>query len=111
MVPAATRARLGRIVFLAALCLIPLGCAKSLVTKENFDKVQNGMTLDQVEGVLGRGSPVGDGSLIAAQAGVDLSGGAPPPSTVDYVWESGKKSITVTFNKQNKVVAKRSSPL
>jgi hypothetical protein len=101
--------RLGRTIILVALCLMPLGCGKSTVTKENFDKIKNDMTVDQVESILGRGSPQGDGSMVAAQAGVDLSGGAPPPSTTDYLWESGKNSITVTFNKQNKVVQKKSS--
>ena len=109
MAPASPLLRLGRMTIFVALCLIPLGCGKSTVTKENFDKIKNDMTVDQVESLLGRGSPQGDGSMVAAQVGVDVTGGASSPSTQDYLWESGKNSITVTFNKQGKVVFKKSS--
>ncbi|HKI34995.1 MAG TPA: hypothetical protein VKA46_24275 [Gemmataceae bacterium] len=111
MMPASARATLGRIALLCTLCFILSGCGKSKITKENFEKIKNDMTLQEVEAILGSGSAQGgDGGLVAAQAGVDVSGGAPPPSTVDYLWESGKKSITVSF-KQGKVVAKKSSGL
>ena len=90
------------------LCFILAGCGKSAITRENFDKIQNDMTLEQVEEILKKGSQVGDGSNVAAQFGVDVTGGARPPSTVDYVWESGNKSITITF-RQGKVVGKRSA--
>src|SRR5262245_57014965 len=109
MVPTPTLARLGRMTLLVALGLILVGCGNSKVTKDNFEKIKNDMTLDQVESILGEGKPQGDGSMVAAQAGVDLTGGAPPPTTQDYLWENGNKSITVTFNKQNKVVRKTSS--
>ncbi len=109
MLSASKAERLGRVALVCAFCLVLAGCPKSPVTRENYDKISNGMTLEQVEAVLGRGSPQGDGSMVAAQAGVDLTGGAPPPSTVDYLWEGGKGSITVTFNKQGKVVGKRST--
>src|SRR5262245_39593756 len=109
MRPAPTLARLAKITLLLALCFIFIGCGNSKVTKDNFDKIKNDMTLEQVEAILGQGAPQGDGSMVAAQAGVDLSGGAPPPTTQDYLWENGNKSITVTFNKQNKVVRKTNS--
>lgn len=110
MAPASTFARLGG-VFVFALCLSLTGCGKDKLTKENFDKVKNDMTLAQVEAILGEGtSQGGDGANVAAQVGVDVTGGAPAPSTVDYVWEKGSKSITVTF-KQGKVVGKKSSGL
>src|SRR5262245_48679042 len=111
MVPAQNLARLVRMTLPLTLCFILVGCGNSKVTKENFEKIKNDMTLDQVEAILGQGAPQGDGSMVAAQAGVDLTGGAPPPSTQDYLWENGNKSITVTVNKQNKVVQKRSTGL
>jgi hypothetical protein len=111
MMPTRTLARLGRITLLVVLCCLVSGCGKSKITKENFDKITNDMTLEQVEAILGRGDPQGDGSNIAAQAGVDVIGTSSGPSTVDYLWEKGNKSITVTFNKQKKVVAKRNSGL
>jgi len=107
MMRASALVRLGGLAVLLALCLAVAGCGKSKITKENFDKIDNGMSLHEVEAILGEGSSQGgDGAVVAAQVGVDVTGGAPPPSTVDYLWEKGKKSITVTF-RQGKVVAKK----
>ena len=103
--------RTGGLAILLGLCLAAAGCGKSKITKENFDKITTGMTLSEVEAILGEGSnQSGDGSVVAAQVGVDVSGGAAAPATVDYLWEKGKKSITVTF-RQGKVVTKKSSGL
>jgi hypothetical protein len=109
MIPASARARLGRIVVLLALCLALTGCGKSKITQENFDKIKNDMTLKEVEAILGEGtSQGGDGANVAAQVGVDVTGGLggpQGPSTVPYLWEHGKKSITVNF-RGGKVVGK-----
>jgi hypothetical protein len=80
------------------------------VTKDNFEKIKNDMTVRQVEEILGEGTRTGgDGANVAGQFGIDVTGGASAPSSgMDYMWESGRKSITVTF-KQGKVVQKRSS--
>jgi hypothetical protein len=99
-------ARLTVLTCLAACWLLVTGCAKTKVTKENFEQIKTGMTLEEVEGILGPGKLVGDGSLIAAQAGVDVGGISRPSSAVEYVWESGNNSITVTF-RQEKVAGKR----
>jgi hypothetical protein len=101
-------ARLGRITILFALCFFLTGCAKSKITKANFDKIEKDMTLDQVEAILGDGQPQGDGSLVGAQAGIDVNAGGRSPSTTDYVWESGNNKITVTF-RGGKVMGKSSS--
>ena len=106
--------RVGKLVLLLALCLLLPGCKKSKVTQENFDKIKNDMTLKEVEAILGEGTREGgDGANIAAQAGVDVTGGAlaQSSSTIAYVWESGNKKITVFFNKQDQVVNKRSESL
>jgi hypothetical protein len=102
--------RLAALSILVVICITLTGCAKSKITKENYDKIENGMSLDDVEAILGPGSPVGGGSLIAAQAGVDVTGGARPSSSVQYIWESGQSSITVTF-RQDKVTGKVSTNL
>ena len=89
-----------------AICLVMAGC-KSKVNPDNYAKIENGMSLEEVEHFLGNGTPAdGDGSLVAAQVGVDVGSGASRSSTVEYVWESGNNSITVAF-RQDKVVAKR----
>jgi hypothetical protein len=99
------------IVVLCGVCLLLTGCNKSKVTKENFDKIKTNMTLQEVEEILGKGTRQGgDGSLVANQVGVDVSGGAPPSATVEYVWEDGSKSITITFS-QSRVVQKKQSGL
>ncbi len=95
------------------VCMLSLtgaGC-KNKITKDNFDKIENGMSLQEVERILGPGTPVGgDGSGVAAQVGVDVGGGLggrPSPLT-EYTWESGGNSITVGIMR-DKVVAKRKS--
>ena len=77
--------------FLLALCL----CAcSSKVTKENFDKIQDGMTLEEVEKILGSGTLQGDGSGTAAQFGIHLAPGGSRKTQV-YTWDSDDKRITV----------------
>jgi hypothetical protein len=113
MSSAVAHSRLGKVLLLLALCLLLAGCRKSKLTQENFDKIKNGMTLKEVEAILGEGtSQGGDGANVAAQFGVDVSGGVQQqaPAATDYVWEGDKKKITVTF-KQGKVVNKTSSGL
>jgi hypothetical protein len=73
-------------------------CGSKKVTRANYDKIIPGMTLQEVEAILGKGSKEGgDGSNVAAQFGVDVGGTAPAQSGETYVWESGSKSITITF--------------
>ncbi len=103
--------RLGPLAALFAVSLLLSGCGKSKISPENYSKIENGMTLDEVEHVLGNGTPAnGDGSLVAAQVGVDVGSGASRSSTVEYIWESGPNSITVAF-RGGKVVAKRKTGL
>jgi hypothetical protein len=106
-------ARLGTVSLLLAMCLALSGCGKDKITKANYDKITNDMTLKEVEAILGEGtSQGGDGANVAAQFGVDVSGGVQASATtsVDYVWEKGNKSITITF-RGGKVVNKKSSGL
>src|SRR5262249_1136175 len=89
-------------------CLLAGGCAKK-VTKANFDKIATGMTLKEVEGLLGKGQKEeGDGSGVPAQFGVDVGGLSVQVGGkgIDrYVWESGDKKITV-YIKDGKVTGK-----
>jgi hypothetical protein len=99
---------LARIAVLIALCLLLPACIKNKVTKSNFDAIKNGMTLDEVEKLLGKGTREGgDGSNVAAQFGVHVE--STPSSGTTYTWERGGNSITVYFNKEGKVVNKRST--
>jgi hypothetical protein len=102
-----TTTGLGLALLLA--CLLAGGCANK-VTKASFDKITNGMTLKEVEAVLGKGEKEeGDGSGVAAQFGVDVGPGVNVQvgnKGIDrYVWESGDKTITV-YLREGKVTAK-----
>jgi hypothetical protein len=92
--------RTGIVLF---FCFAVPACGNSKVTMANYDKIQLGMTLQQVEEILGKGDKeeAGDGSNVAGQFGVDVGGGlnlsarASPVET--YKWESGNKLITVSI--------------
>ena len=100
----AKHVRLVIVISFLALCCALTGCGKSKINQANFDKLEKGMTLEEVEHILGNGTPAsGDGALVAAQVGVDVGGGARASSTVEYVWESGQNSITVAI-RQGKVI-------
>jgi hypothetical protein len=80
---------------LAVVLLVAVaGCAK--VTLENYEKVTNGMTLAEVEDILGRGTvEAGGGGTLGD---LSLSGKV-------VRWGSDEKHIKVTFV-NDKVVAK-----
>lgn len=108
MAAASLRARVVTMALLFTACCLAAGCGKSKITKENFDQIEKGMTMRQVEKLLGgAGTPQGDGSLVAAQVGVDVGGGLGGRASpiTEYTWTSGDKSITVGFQ-QEKVVGK-----
>jgi hypothetical protein len=82
------------LALLASVCLVLSGCDK--VTPENYSKIKEGMTVSQVEDILGPGTE----NVGAAGAIGDLAG-----SVRVMTWGDDKKSITVTFV-NDKVVAK-----
>ena len=112
MLPISTRVRVMGLGGVCIVCFFMTGCGKDKVTKENYDKITTDMTLEQVQAILGEGTKQGgDGSVMAAQVGVDMTaGGLSPNVPLMYVWESGQKSITITF-KGGKVALKNQSGL
>jgi hypothetical protein len=76
-----------------------VGCG-SKVSKSNYDKISNGMTMAEVEGILGKGEKASAGVSIA---GLSVTGDV-------YQWKNGDKSISVVF-KDDKVVGKSESNL
>lgn len=94
-------ARVVTLVLVVAMCCTLAGCAKSKLTPENYAKIEKDMSLREVERILGDGTPAGgDGSMVAAQAGVDVGGGlggARQSSTVEYHWQSGDKVVKCFF--------------
>jgi len=88
------------IVLLGLGIIVLAGCG-SKVTKSKFDQIKTGMTLAQVEGILGKGTE----STGAAGAIAGLAGSAKV-----VTWKDGDKTITVTFA-NDKVVLTAASGL
>ena len=73
------------------------GARPSIVTKEKFEQLQDGMTYDEVVKTVGN-----PGKLQPAPALPPASAGGPPlsqrPDTKDYVWKNDdKSSMTASF--------------
>jgi outer membrane protein assembly factor BamE (lipoprotein component of BamABCDE complex) len=82
-----------------ALCLVIslslISCGGSKLTQENFDKIQTGMTLAQVQAILGE--PTESSSVDVAVFSGTVS-----------KWKQGEVTITIQFV-NGKVVAKQFS--
>jgi len=87
------------LIGLGALTLA--GCGGSKVSKDNFDKIKPGMTIAEVEAVLGKAT---DTKGVSGTIG-DLAG-----SAKTMIWKDGDKTITVNFV-NDKVAAMTSSGL
>lgn len=92
----------------AALCLVAAGCQKTKVTEENFAKITKGMTITQVENILGSGTDD------TPSAGYNISGGGVMSSQAStekiYTWKSKDLQIIVTM-KDGKVVVAEKRPI
>jgi hypothetical protein len=88
-------------VVLLGLGIIMLAGCGSKVTKSNFDQIKIGMTVAQVEAILGKGTE----SAGAAGTVAGLTG-----SGKVVTWKDGEKTITVTFA-NDKVVLTAASGL
>ena len=90
------------------LALAATGCGGG-VSQSNYDKIQPGMTQDQVEGILGTGKEQTTNSMSTpgmAVGGISL----PAMSGKILTWQDGSKTITVTL-KDGKVLDKAESGL
>jgi hypothetical protein len=84
------------ILRVAVMCLLMLvsGCAR--ISRENYEKIETGMTLSQVESILGMGTE---------ESGAGGAIGDIGASAKVVRWGDENRSITVTFV-NNQVVAK-----
>lgn len=73
------------IVFLFCFALSGRG---SPISKSNYEHIDNGMTISQVQGILGKGFE---------QASSDASFGGMSMSDKQMIWQDGNQIITVTF--------------
>lgn len=90
---------------LLLVCALTLaGCDQGgVVTLENFEQIQTGMTQAQVEKILGSGKDETPAAGYSIGGGGTLSSKASPEKI--FVWREGQYSITVIF-KDGKVVEK-----
>jgi hypothetical protein len=92
------------------LAFVVTGCG-SKISQSNYDKVQSGMTQDQVEAILGPGKEQGSSSVNVpgmSVGGVSVAGVS--TSAKVLMWQDGTKIITITFQDE-KVAAKAQNGL
>src|SRR4051812_39793744 len=96
-----------RLAVVALVCALSAGCSggKGKPTKANFDKIMDGMSVQQVEELMG-----------PAKTSLDMSHLSPKskdvswiPKAVIYVWEDGETDYHVNFY-DDKVKAKDMGP-
>ena len=82
--------------------VILIGCSGK-INKDNYSKISNGMSISQVESVLGEGES-------QASSSVDLGAYGGNISSEVMTWQKGMKVISITFS-NGKVMAKAESGL
>ncbi|TWU06521.1 hypothetical protein [Stieleria varia] len=83
-------------LLLLSCLLLFAGCGGNPITKDNYTEVKTGMTLDEVESILGPGTE---------QASSDASFGGIAIDMKNMVWQNEDKIISITFS-HGKVKAK-----
>ena len=69
---------------LVLICAFFLAACGGGVDQSSYDKIENGMTLDEVKGILGEPTEGGGAGALG------VSGGS-------YTWKDGDKTINLTF--------------
>jgi hypothetical protein len=87
---------------LISLSLFLVSCSGKL-NKDNYEKISNGMSVSQVESILGKGES-------QASSNVDLGEYGGNISSEVMTWQSGTKVISITFS-NGKVMAKAQNGL
>ncbi len=82
--------------------------AASKVTKANADKIKAGMTLKEVEDILGTGKEMKASDFPAARTAIQQRLAQRRQQVLDnggkaLKWEDGKKAIILVFTKEDKV--------
>jgi len=80
---------------LAACSLTLLTGCEPVVTDENYQQIKVGMTLGEVESILGEGELEESGGYGVSAGGVPTSSG--PARKRNYVWKEEHRQIVVTI--------------
>jgi hypothetical protein len=83
-------------LMLLTCTLLFVGCGGNPITKDNYSEIKTGMTLAEVESILGGGTE---------QASSDASFGGIAIDMKSMVWQDEDKIISITFS-HDKVQAK-----
>ena len=75
-------------LLLSGLMVMSLAGCASKVTSDNYDQIKTGMTLAEVQAILGRGE---------LQTGASGAIGSLGGSAKIYQWVDGESTITITF--------------
>ena len=76
-------------LLLPCCLLIFIGCGGNRVTKDNYTEIKTGMTLDEVESILGSGTE---------QSSSDASFGGISIDMKSMVWQDEDKIISIIFS-------------
>ena len=82
------------VIALVAMVFVALPGCGSKVTKKNMEKIEAGMTFDDVKGILGKPTKTED---VSTEVMGETVGGKV------CTWVSGDKKIIVTFDEDDKV--------
>jgi hypothetical protein len=97
-----------RTTSIIAICLLVcslalIGGCEPVVTEDNYAQIKVGMTLGEVEAILGEGEKEEVGGYGVDYSGVPTSSGA--PSKTNYVWKEEHRQIVVTIE-DGKVISR-----
>ncbi len=81
------------LICVASVCVLA-GCEKKL-TDDNYDKVKEGMTIYEVQGVIGKGEKQEISGM--SISGAAVAGGAGRNSQDTYIWKEGANTWTMIF--------------
>lgn len=80
------------------------GCGEKL-TEENYDRISNGMSLSEVEGIIGGGTREDSGGYGMTSAGIPTGNDSGSSKQQTYTWEEDGKRVVIVFN-NGKVMSK-----
>jgi hypothetical protein len=89
---------------LSLACLLIVSCQK--VNDDSYAKVKDGMTLSQVQSILGEGDKEDSSGTSISAAGMAGKSSSDASRRQTYLWKDGEKQIVIDFA-DDKVVAKR----
>ena len=98
------------VTFFLLSAVFLVGCGSS-ISMSNYDKIESGMTIEEVESILGKGEEQASSSInipsksISIPGGGNISTSGMSTSANAMVWKDGTKVISIMFS-DGKVMGK-----